>query len=238
VSNLKSLAESIEKRMALRILRGEIAPGARLPPVRQLAAEMETTTPTIQRVIDRLSTAGLVSSRRGSGVVVRDPTRNFDPWLLPLWLEALQDQPARAAALLGDFLELRRVVAAHLVRTRRDKLVRAVPTLADLARQLGEATTTDEVIDIDQAITRTVVEAAEQGAVTAVFGITERVIRDVRPVAEALYGDLPAYRERVASVAHCVALADPDRAANEMVATLEGWDRRTCERFEASLSRT
>ena len=212
-----------------------MTPGQRLSSVRQLATEMATTTPTIQRVIDRLSTAGLVTSRRGSGVVVNDPTRNFDPWLLPLWLEALDDQPARAAALLSDFLELRRVVSSHLIRTRRDRLLPVVGALASLVQKLRHVSAIEDVVEIDQAITRTVVEAADQNAVTAVFRITERVIEESPKVVEALYGDLARYRERVASVARCVAASDPNQAADDMMRALEGWDRRTCERFEEIL---
>lgn len=60
------IAESIRQQ----ILRGEIKPGERLPPVRQLTQTYHCTPGTIQRAYHELASQGLVISRAGQGTQV------------------------------------------------------------------------------------------------------------------------------------------------------------------------
>ncbi len=190
-------AARIERELALAILRGEYVPGANLPGVRALARQMGVAAPTIQRAIDRLESAGLVHVRQGSGMRVNDPTQCGELSLLPLWFEAYADQPDRAAQILGDFLELRRVVATHLISTRAKHIVAAAPTLARLASELGERDDLDSVATADLAFTRAVVESADQFAVATILRTTERLVRFVPYVAEALYEDRDYHRTMI-----------------------------------------
>ena len=231
------MAARLERRLAVQILRGERMPGSQLPSVRNLAREFGVTAPTIQRVVDRLAATGLVSVRRGSGITVNDPETCGELTLLPLWFEALADQPERTATMLRDFLELRRVVAVHLMRTRRTRIVRAVTALADAAHALAtEAGDVWAIAEADLAFTRTVLEASQQFAANALFHTTEALVRDVPGLAEALYGDRSYHRRVIASVASLLAASDgPDgngeRKALAIERILRAWDARTVERF-------
>jgi GntR family transcriptional repressor for pyruvate dehydrogenase complex len=232
-------AVGIERRLALEILRGQRAPGTQLPPVRQLAVQHGVTAPTIQRVIDRLEAGGLVSTRRGSGVTVKDPLHAGDLSLLPLWFEALADQPDRATAMLADFLELRRVVAVHLVRTAAARIAASAPRLLELALALERAESLAEVTATDAAFTAAVVEASGQWAVAAVAHATSRLVREVPALAEAFYGDR-AYHRRVLrrsaeSMASAVAGLQAADAAAQLDEVLAAWDRRTVARFRRAL---
>lgn len=229
------MAAGIERGLALEILRGQRAPGSQLPPVRRLAAQHGVTAPTIQRVIDRLEAGGLVSARRGSGVTVNDPTRSGDLSLLPLWLEALAGQPDRAATMLGDFLELRRVVAVHLVRSAAPRIAAAAPRLLTLALALERAQTLAEITATDLAFTGAVVEAAGQSAVAAIFHTAARLVREVPGVAEALYGDRAYHRRVLRRSATALTHSSATAAATELEEVLVAWDRRTVGRFRAQL---
>jgi DNA-binding FadR family transcriptional regulator len=229
------LASAIERRLALEILRGERIPGSQLPPVRRLARDHGTTAPTIQRVIDRLEAGGLVSARRGSGVTVNDPQRSGDLSQLPLWFEALAGQPERTARILGDVLELRRVMAAHLARTAAPRIAAAAPRLLELALAVGRAKTLREATETDLAFTSAVVDAAGQSAIAAIFHSTARLVREVPQLAEALYGDR-AYHRRVLKRAAAALAATPATAAAELEEVLAAWDRRTVARFRAALT--
>jgi DNA-binding FadR family transcriptional regulator len=231
------LANAIERRLALEILRGERAPGTQLPPVRVLARDHGTTAPTIQRVIDRLEAGGLVSARRGSGVTVNDPQRAGDLSLLPLWFEALRGQPERAARILGDVLELRRVMAAHLARTATARVAAAAPRLLELALAVGRAKTLREITETDLAFTGAVVDAAGQSAIAVIFHATARLVREVPQLAEAFYGDRAYHRRVLRRVAVALARATPAEAAVELEEVLAAWDRRTVARFRAALAR-
>jgi GntR family transcriptional repressor for pyruvate dehydrogenase complex len=230
-----TVAAGIERQLALEILRGDRLPGSRLPPVRDLARSHGVTPPTIQRAIDRLAASGLVAARRGSGVTIRDPRRSGDLSLLPLWFEALADQPHAAAAVLDDFLALRRVVAAHLVRSAAPRIVAAAPRLMAQLGAVEAATSLDQVAEADVAFTGTVVEAAGQIAVATIFHITEQLVREVPHLAEALYGDRAYHRALLRRLVRSLAGARPEVAAAALEAALAAWDQRTVARFRERL---
>jgi hypothetical protein len=161
---------------------------------------------------------------------VNDPQRGGDLSLLPLWLEALADQPDRAARILGDFLELRRVVAVHLAVTARASIAGVAPRLLTLLREAVRAPSLREVAEADIAFTGAVVEAAGQFAVATIFHTAERLVREVPGLMDALYADRAYHRRVLLRAAR--ALAVGDRQALER--TLAAWDRRTVARFRAS----
>ncbi len=82
---LAGVIAMIQARIASRAL----APGARLPSVRRLAATMSVSKSTAVEAYDRLVAEGAIIARRGSGFYVAGPTR-------PLSLAALSPQLDRA----------------------------------------------------------------------------------------------------------------------------------------------
>lgn len=69
------------------ITRGALAPGTRLPPIRQLARDLGVASGTIARVYRELEAGGWVTTGRARGTVVADAVPLSDP-----------DTPLRAAA--------------------------------------------------------------------------------------------------------------------------------------------
>jgi len=223
----------IERALARRIYRGEIGVGETLPTVRALAAEFEVTVPTVQRAVARLAATGLVVVRQGSGSTVQDPMALGNLQVIGELIEACADQPERVGPMLADFLELRRVLAVHLIRTRFDALLAALPSLAAAMQSATAATDVTAIARADAALTRVVVEAAGNQAVSAVFYAIEQLAVHAAPVAEALYGDRDAHQAAVMGVVGAIASADGDgaRAADGVDAALRIWDARTAERF-------
>jgi GntR family transcriptional regulator len=64
--------EQLSAQLILGILSGRIAPGERLPSVRELARRLKLHANTISAAYRDLAARGYVSQRRGSGVFVRD----------------------------------------------------------------------------------------------------------------------------------------------------------------------
>lgn len=64
--------EQLRRQLAGLILRGELAAGDRLPPVRQLAGDLGLAAGTVARAYRELDAEGLVMGRRGGGTVVAD----------------------------------------------------------------------------------------------------------------------------------------------------------------------
>jgi GntR family transcriptional regulator len=62
--------EQLRRQLAGLIQSAALAPGDRLPPLRQLAADLGLAVGTVARTYRELESAGLVSSRRGGGTRV------------------------------------------------------------------------------------------------------------------------------------------------------------------------
>lgn len=226
---------AIERTLTLDILRGRYAAGSRLPTVRELAELHGVTPATIQRVVARLETRGLVSARQGSGLRVNDPATAGDIGLLPLWLEATLHFPPRAAEILGDFLEIRRLVAARLLVRHREALVAAAPALAVSARRLLAAEDLAAVRDADLAFARELLGVTGNVAATSVFNTLARVLTELPVVAEAMYAEPERNATAMAEVLRAVVEGGSDAAAR-VEAAIATVDALTLVRFAAALA--
>jgi len=103
----QSLTEQLTDRFAERIRTRLLAPGARLPSVRQCAQQHTVSPATVVAAYDRLSALGLVQARRNRGFFVREsgteaisaaaPARGTATAAAPL---PTQRAPVNAAALI------------------------------------------------------------------------------------------------------------------------------------------
>ena len=232
-----TVARQIERRIACEILRGERLPGTRLPAVRTLAVSFETTVPTIQRALDRLAAMGLVRARRGSGVVVQDPSRCGGLSLLPLWFEAYAGDPAHSGRLLADFLELRRALSGHVVRTAADRIREVLPQLAEVFTEVAVATSLREIAELDAELTRIIVGSVGNLALVAVFETVGRLALENPAIAEAFYGDRDAHHQVVLAVAAALTEPDPEVAALGVEQAMFTWDQRAVASLVERLSR-
>lgn len=69
----KRLYRQIADQLRGLIERGELAAGARLPPERDLAAQLGVSRPSVREALIALEVEGLVEVRMGSGIYVREP---------------------------------------------------------------------------------------------------------------------------------------------------------------------
>ncbi len=100
-----------------RILSGEIEPGTRLPPERDLAAQLGVNRTTVREALRSLEQLEIVSIRHGGGVTVLDPARaglQVLPFLLTLGGRVDPD-------LLANFLEVRRIIGGAIVRLAAER---------------------------------------------------------------------------------------------------------------------
>lgn len=70
--NNKAIYLQIADTIVERILGGGLAPGQRLPSVREYAAEVQVNPNTMMRTYESLSQQGLIYNRRGIGFFVAD----------------------------------------------------------------------------------------------------------------------------------------------------------------------
>jgi GntR family transcriptional regulator len=65
-----ALLDWVSAEIRAAILEGEVAPGQRLPPARDLAAELGVDTDTVLDALRALRDEGLIEHRHGRGVRV------------------------------------------------------------------------------------------------------------------------------------------------------------------------
>ena len=116
--------------------RGALGPGARLPPERDLAAQVGVSRPTVRAGLRTLAALGVVRSRRGSGTYIPDgpPT---------LGAEALSFLAALHKFTVDDVYEARRILevgAAGLAAERAtpDQLATLADEVASLFASLHD----------------------------------------------------------------------------------------------------
>jgi DNA-binding transcriptional regulator YhcF (GntR family) len=90
--------EQLRRQLADLIGSGVLSPGDRLPPVRQLAADLGLATGTVARTYRELEQSGYVRSRRGGGTRVA-PTAPSPPTPQRALEEAASAYLDRARAL-------------------------------------------------------------------------------------------------------------------------------------------
>lgn len=99
------LHEDILEQLKDRILRGELAPGTKLPPERELAEQLQVNRTTVREALHKLESIGLVEIKHGNGIFVRD------------WLESGSLELARHVLFLDGKLNVE--VLRNLLALRR-----------------------------------------------------------------------------------------------------------------------
>jgi GntR family transcriptional repressor for pyruvate dehydrogenase complex len=94
------LSDAIVRQLESLILEGVLRPGERLPPERELAAQLQVSRPSVREALQRLEAAGLVETRHGGGTFVRNA---FAETLTDPLADLFQRHPEAAV----DFVEFR-----------------------------------------------------------------------------------------------------------------------------------
>lgn len=132
-----AVAASLEKR----ILEGSLRPGDRLPPERELAAELGVSRPSLREAIQKLASKGMVQSRQGGGTFITD---RLDASFADPWQDLLGTHPN----LREDLLEFRRMLEGQAAEWAAERGTEAdVARIAQAFEALGQAFAGDDLED-------------------------------------------------------------------------------------------
>jgi DNA-binding transcriptional regulator YhcF (GntR family) len=100
-SVVSKMSELLRRQLTELISSGVLGPGDRLPPLRQLAADLGLAVGTVARSYRELESAGLVRSRRGGGTRVVERGTVQSPGRVAETLHRSADAFVQQARLLG-----------------------------------------------------------------------------------------------------------------------------------------
>lgn len=122
-----SLTDRATEALSRLIRGGEYPPRSRLPAEMELAARFGVSRTVVREAVARLKSAGLVQSRQGSGVYVREPNLDMRFQIDPGALHG-------SAGFTLEIVELRRGLEAEAAALAAERCSRA--QLADIRRAL------------------------------------------------------------------------------------------------------
>lgn len=207
----RNLKKSFVDEMQARILSGQLRPGDRLPPERELAEEMGISRGSVNQGILDLERMGFLRVVPRKGTFVADYIKNATPMTIAAIMN--YDSTVYDAELFRSFMELRILVERECVRLACQRMDDGARLLLDeLTERIYSAegqALTDALYRFHYAIT----QLSGNAAYTIVFQSFELVLRNM---IEAHYSNrrelqkcLPLYN-RLADALSCGDAAKAD----------------------------
>lgn len=233
----ESASSACAGRIRAAILRGEVAPGSRLPPERELAATFGVNRGTLRSALHELELAGLLSVLHGSGYSVRDFRETGGPALVPA-LADLARESGDFVTVAADLLHVRRALAAALVeRLAAEKISKpalraieaAIAAFEELASETPRASTS-ALAEADLRVVRALVAATGSAVLGLFVNPIASILERLPDLREAIYAD-PA--ENVAGYRLVLEALRQGALPKGLVAgALESRDQSTLRRLE------
>ena len=231
-----SATAAAEHALRAAIVSGELAPGEKLPPERELSVRFGVSRLTLRAALATLSAAGLLSVRHGSGYTVRDVRESGGADLLPGLVELAAARHVLPAAA-ADLLRLRR----HLAGAVLDALAEHPPSRAarrsvgEAIERFAEAATGGDIealVDADLGVISALLDATGSLILRVCMNPVIGVLRASRALGDAIYAE-PA--TNLLGWRALAAWLDQPRAEliPQLLAVLAEHDRATLRRLAA-----
>ena len=219
--------------VATRLLRyftsGDIEPGTRLPPERQLAVSLGVGRSAVREALAALDMLGVVSIRPGSGTYLRGSASELLPQTLS-WGLMLGEQRTRELIELRHGLEVQaaRLAAARAAVEHVDRLRGFLAEMWDSRDNLERFVEADRDfhLEIGAAAGNVVLRDLLQNVRSLLRVWTERVLRD-EVLAEITYTEH-------AAVFRAISDHDPAAAGAAMAAHMDSAGARLLHAFETT----
>jgi GntR family transcriptional repressor for pyruvate dehydrogenase complex len=214
------------------ILRGELAPGERLPAERTLAKSFGVGRVTVRSALAQLAAGGLLRVRQGSGYIVQDFRRAGGPELLPK-LADLGELRAVAPDLMLVRRQMARAVLERVVASASAAEVDAIEAAVDrFEAAVDAAADAAAIAEADLGVLSAILDATGSPVLRLCFNPVLGVLAELPALRDAIYaeprGNLAGWRLLVAWLRS----GDADRI-DDIVAELSRRDAATLARIES-----
>jgi GntR family transcriptional regulator, transcriptional repressor for pyruvate dehydrogenase complex len=208
-----STSEEVVTQLREMIHRGELRPGDRLPPERDLAKLLGVSRPTLRAAIRSLSAIGVLQSKQGAGTFV---VESDGP-------PSLDSAPLRMMASLHGFttsemFEARRslemsVAALSAERASGEQMASMAEEVAGMFASLEDP---EQFLIHDMRFHQTVAASSENRILTALMNMVATVLFEVRRKTVARARDLKESAEMHRQIYRAIRDRNVDAARNAM----------------------
>lgn len=178
-------------RLRAAILAGSLAPGDRLPAERDLAQQLDVNRVTVRGALGRLTAAGLLRVRQGSGYTVREyQTSGGSDLLAPL--ADIAQSAGRLPEVASELLRVRR----HLAMALLERLAEVQPDAEGVAAAVDQFETVvlasapfADIVAADLAVLAALIAAADSPALSLCLNPITSVLAHLPALSRAMYRD-------------------------------------------------
>ena len=206
-------AEEVISQLREMIHNGELRPGNRLPPERDLAKLLGVSRPTLRAAIRSLAAVGVLQSRQGAGTFVVDAEGS----------PSLDSSPLRLMAALHGFtsaemFEARRSLEMAIAglaaeRATGDQMASMAEEIASMYASLDEP---EQFLLHDMRFHQTVAAASGNRILTALMNMVATILFDVRSKTVRRATDLKESAEMHRQIYRAIREHNPEAARNAM----------------------
>lgn len=217
-SNLNSekngtTAEEVVTRLRDMIHRGELSPGDRLPPERDLAKILGVSRPTLRAGIRSLATVGILQSRQGAGTFVAE--RGESPML--------DSSPLRMLSALHGFtsdemFEARLALEMSIAGLAAERATSEQMTLMaeEIAGMYASLSEPEQYLVHDMKFHQTIAVASNNRILTSLMNMIATILFDNRSKTVKRAKDLKQSAEQHHNIYRAMRERDPEVARRAM----------------------
>ncbi len=226
----KRLSDSTVEQVLDLVRSGELAPGAKLPPERQLVASLGVSRNSLREAIRMLETMGVLRVEPGRGTWVREDVGESPVDLASTWLPA-HGRDVRDLLEMRDTLEIK-AAALAAERGNSEALESIVAALDQLKAAIVDEDA-DEIIRADAAFHHAVAEASGNRLLAESLAGLDCLVDATRRALLTLPGRL----RRMAREHEAVAASILSRNSEEAALAMSVHVHRVAGEVEAAVSR-
>jgi len=210
----KRLSDQIFEQLRDSIYRGQLKPGEKLPPERELAAAFNVSRPSLRAAMDKLTHIGLIEQRQGQGTFVRSLQSRYEQ-------NPLREVMEGEEVSLVDLLEVRlglEVQSVAMAATRAtDKDISAMEMcVQDMLSRVDEGEVgSEEDVAFHMAIAYATKNSAQIYLMRNFYELLFHAINESRfYLSEA--GNLSRMGQQHSEILQCIKEHDPESAQEKM----------------------
>ena len=206
-------AEEVVARLREMIHRGDLRPGDRLPPERDLAKMLGVSRPTLRAGIRSLAAVGVLNSKQGAGTFVVEadasPALDSNPLRLLASLHGFSSAEMFEARLLLEMA----ITGLAAERATSDHLAQLAEELAEMFATLNEP---EEYLVHDMRFHQTIAAASGNRIITALMNMVVSILFDVRSKTVHRAHDLKESAEMHRQIFRSIREGNTEAARNAM----------------------